>query len=167
MAAIYDDDGNYIGDDGSDDQTAYAYDNSDYTDYGIGGTDAFDWSWSGDYAGSNLPVEEIPNAAALPGEPGYGWKYYTDGTAVSPDGKYYYNGELVSDPTGGGLLGALPKGIAAGLKKAFTDKDGNIDMRAVAGAAGGLYGLYKGLKGETAAKVGYQGGIPSYTAVRE
>lgn len=33
----------------------------------------------------------------LPGQPGYGWKYYTDGTAISPDGsKYFSGGELVA-----------------------------------------------------------------------
>ena len=27
-----------------------------------------------------------------------GWKYYTDGTAIGPDGKYYYQGVQVYDP---------------------------------------------------------------------
>jgi hypothetical protein len=51
------------------------------------------------------------------------------------------------------------------LKKTFTNKDGSIDWRSVAGAAGGVYGLYQANKPQE--KVGYQGGIPEYTAVRE
>ena len=34
------------------------------------------------------------------------------------------------------------------LKSAFTDDKGNIDWRSVAGAAGGLYGLYQANKGQ-------------------
>lgn len=40
---------------------------------------------------------EVANAA-LPGDPGWGWKYYTDGTAISPDGTYYLNGSPVWSP---------------------------------------------------------------------
>jgi hypothetical protein len=169
MAAIYDDEGNYIGDDGSDDYTAYAYNNYEQFDpslYGIGD------DYSGlQYAGTDWytdpsAVTEIPNTSS-PGDPGYGYKYFSDGTVIGPDGKYYSNGELVWSPSGGGILDRLGQGVASALKKAFTDKDGNIDMRAVAGAAGGLYGLYKGMKGQNAQKVGYQGKIPEYTAVRQ
>lgn len=66
------------------------------------------------------------------------------------------------------LGGALQKvGASAfdSLKKTFTNKDGSVDWRAVAGAAGGLYGLYQANKPQE--KVGYQGGIPKYEAVRE
>lgn len=27
-----------------------------------------------------------------------GWQYFTDGTAISPDGKYYFQDKLVYDP---------------------------------------------------------------------
>lgn len=27
-----------------------------------------------------------------------GWQYYTDGTAISPDGTYYKNGQMVWNP---------------------------------------------------------------------
>lgn len=37
---------------------------------------------------------------ALPGEPGWGWSYFTDGTAIGPDGKYYFQGAEVYDPNG-------------------------------------------------------------------
>ncbi|CAN7305580.1 hypothetical protein [Acidovorax delafieldii] len=51
----------------------------------------------------NVPVTEINNTA-LPGQQGYGWSYYSDGTAISPDGKYYLNGNLVWSP-GAGAMG--------------------------------------------------------------
>ena len=52
------------------------------------------------------------------------------------------------------------------LKTAFTDpKTGGVNWRNVAGAAGGLYGLYQSQ--QKPEKTGYQGGIPKYDAVRE
>jgi hypothetical protein len=51
------------------------------------------------------------------------------------------------------------------LKNAFTSKDGSVNWRNVAGAAGGLYGLYQSQQAPE--KTGYQGGIPKYEAVRE
>lgn len=35
---------------------------------------------------------------AQEGQPGYGWRYYTDGTAIDPSGSYYYKGEKVWTP---------------------------------------------------------------------
>lgn len=35
-------------------------------------------------------AQEITNNAD-PTEPGWGWKYYTNGVAISPDGTYYLN----------------------------------------------------------------------------
>jgi hypothetical protein len=29
-----------------------------------------------------------------------GWKYYTDGTSIGPDGTYYKGGDMVYDPQG-------------------------------------------------------------------
>ena len=37
---------------------------------------------------------------ALPGQPGWAWQYFTDGTAIGPDGKYYSGGQEVYDPAG-------------------------------------------------------------------
>ena len=34
------------------------------------------------------------------GQEGYGWQYFSDGTAISPEGDYYYQGELVYTPGG-------------------------------------------------------------------
>jgi hypothetical protein len=138
---------------------------NNYYDYGMGDTFSGDWSTSQWDWTQPEQATEIPNTA-LPGQTGYGWKYYSDGTAIGPDGKYYYKGELAWSPEGGGILSSLGQGVANALKGAFT-KDGKTDWRAVASAAGGLYGMYKGMQGDKAQKVGYQGGIPSYTAIRE
>lgn len=36
--------------------------------------------------------------AALPGQPGWGWQYFSDGTVIGPDGTYYQNGAQVWRP---------------------------------------------------------------------
>jgi hypothetical protein len=77
--------------------------------------------------------------------------------------------ELTGNTTLATQLGNALKTVGAdafnALKKTFTTKDGSVDWRSVAGAAGGLYGLYQANKPQE--KVGYQGKIPEYTAVRE
>lgn len=37
-------------------------------------------------------AQEIPVSA------GNGWRYFTDGTAIGPDGTYYYKGQVAYDP---------------------------------------------------------------------
>lgn len=37
--------------------------------------------------------------SALPGSQGFGWQYFTDGTAIGPDGSYYQQGQKVWSPT--------------------------------------------------------------------
>ena len=32
---------------------------------------------------------------AKPGDTAYGWRYFSDGGAISPDGKYYLNGQYI------------------------------------------------------------------------
>lgn len=51
-------------------------------------------------AGSGLSGEwaQLIGNTASTGDPGYGWQYYTDGTAISPDGTYYHNGVAVWAP---------------------------------------------------------------------
>ena len=41
----------------------------------------------------------IPNPA-LPGQSGWGWQYFTDGTSIGPDGRYYQGGAEVYNPLG-------------------------------------------------------------------
>lgn len=38
------------------------------------------------------------NNTATPGAAGWGWQYYSDGVAISPDGTYYKNGQEVWTP---------------------------------------------------------------------
>lgn len=46
--------------------------------------------------GGGSGTAQIVNTSNLGvGDPGYGWTYYTDGTAIDPRGNYYYQGELV------------------------------------------------------------------------
>jgi hypothetical protein len=65
----------------------------------------------------------------------------------------------------GNLLSRLGTSAFNALKGAFTDSKGDVNWRNVAAAAGGLYGLYQSNRPQD--KVGYQGGIPKYEAVRE
>lgn len=50
----------------------------------------------------NAPVTEINNTA-LPGQNGWGWTYYSDGTAIDPQGRYYFQGQLVWTPGAGSM----------------------------------------------------------------
>lgn len=43
-------------------------------------------------------AQEIATSA-LPGQPGYGWRYFDDGTVIDPLGRYYSNGQLVWSPS--------------------------------------------------------------------
>lgn len=40
-------------------------------------------------------VVEIENTA-LPGQPGWGWQYFSNGAAIGPNGAYYYQGQQVA-----------------------------------------------------------------------
>jgi len=77
--------------------------------------------------------------------------------------------ELSGNPSLAAQVGSALQNVGAdafnALKKTFTNKDGSIDWRSVSGAAGGLYGLYQANKPQE--KVGYQGSIPKYEAVRK
>lgn len=48
----------------------------------------------------NVPsyTKQIFNTATA-GQEGYGWQYFSDGTAIGPDGSYYQNGQKVWSPT--------------------------------------------------------------------
>jgi hypothetical protein len=55
----------------------------------------------GRLTGANRPelsgVEQIFNPAA-PGQEGYGWQYFSDGTVIDPSGQYYQDGEMIWSP---------------------------------------------------------------------
>jgi hypothetical protein len=68
----------------------------------------------------------------------------------------------------GSTLSKIGQGAANKLVSAFTKKvngKDETDWKAVASAAGGLYGMYKSQQAQP--KTGYQGSIPKYEAVRE
>lgn len=43
-------------------------------------------------------VDEVTPGGILPGQPGYGWRYFEDGTAIDPAGNYYSGGVVVWSP---------------------------------------------------------------------
>lgn len=49
-------------------------------------------------AGTPAGAAPIANTAA-PGTDAWGWSYYTDGTAISPEGIYYKNGSVIWQPS--------------------------------------------------------------------
>lgn len=51
-------------------------------------------STSGTMGGGTVQV----NNDDLPGQPGYGWRYFTDGVSISPTGTYYKDGQAVWMP---------------------------------------------------------------------
>lgn len=99
-------------------------------------------------------VAEIENPAQ-PGQTGYGWKYYNNGTAVSPDGKYYFDGKLTYDPKDTGSSWGK---LFAKMGDAASTPQG---IAAILGTAYGMSGANKPTTG------GYKGSIPNLTAIRE
>lgn len=43
--------------------------------------------------------DQILQNDSLPGQPGWGWQYFTGGISIGPDGTYYLNGQAVSRPS--------------------------------------------------------------------
>jgi hypothetical protein len=147
-----------------------------------------------DYGGYEPPINSYDdsydqtlveiNNPAQEGQTGYGWKYYSDGTAISPSGVYYgtnSSGKTTeiydpSNPSGetsvfGRLVSSAGTAVANAVKNMFTDGKGNVNWGRVAGAAGAILSGSGGLSGlfgqGNQQKTGYQGKIPSYEAVRE
>ena len=118
--------------------------------------DGIDESVSGNYGED--PYEYVPE------------EYDYDAETNAALGNYLSTNfpELSGDPSLATQLGGVLQKVGAdafnSLKNTFM-KDGKVDWRSVAGAAGGLYGLYQANKPQE--KVGYQGKIPEYTTVRE
>jgi hypothetical protein len=129
--------------------------------------DNFDYSFGGSgygFADANDPYE-ITNTATNPGDPGYNWKYYSDGTSISPDGKYYYQGDMVYDvnnPTGGVLANLLGKNAASALKGLFVKSDGSPNLAGIGSLGMGLYGMLNKDK-----QGGYNKPVPKMEMVRE
>lgn len=66
------------------------------------------------------------------------------------------------------VLSSLPEAIGKGLLSKFTDANGNIDWTKLAGGALSAYGAYQAYQDakNPPPPTGYQGGIPSYTAIQ-
>jgi hypothetical protein len=156
--------------DSYDDNLAYDYvadDNLAYTD-----SDAseFDFSYLGNYGfGYGNETYEIPNPAQE-GQEGYGWRYFTDGTVIGPNGSYYAPNAEGNYTT---PIWSPSEGIPSLLSKlgSLFKTDGKTDWRKVATAAGGLLGASRlggrFTQAQNTEPRGYQGGIPSYSLVRE
>jgi hypothetical protein len=101
-------------------------------------------------------------------------------TAQPVDPSYYTSKEFYRDypeatnvgsdvlSTIGDYAKKFGQGALDALKNAFTKTVNGksvVDWRSIAGAAGGVYGLYRSQQAPE--KTGYQGGIPKYEAVRE
>ena len=131
--------------------------------------DDFEQDWA-DVTGGNYTMDEIAAGDDITGSD---WDYWSaigiDPDSISTDGTSPSNDEIWEQIQGGGSwLSNLPQTVLNGLKGAFTKKvngKDTTDWRAIAGAAGGLYGLYRSQ--QKPEKTGYQGGIPKYEAVRE
>lgn len=110
-------------------------------------------------------VYEIDNTDTTPGSPAYGWRYFSDGTAISPDSKYYFQGELVYDAvnTGSGALARiLGKEAAKKLRSLFVDDKGNPNLAGIATLGTTLYGLLNQDK-----QGGYSRPVPKLDMVRD
>jgi hypothetical protein len=70
---------------------------------GLGVSKVLDWGKGllGNLGFDTGLVKETPNNS-LPGQIGYGWKFFDNGTQIDPQGRYYFDGEVVYDPTASG-----------------------------------------------------------------
>jgi hypothetical protein len=157
-----------------DDSMNYGYGDSGYgfddpNNYGYG-----DSGYGFDAVNNNFDISgwdasEIQNTATTPGQEGYGWRYFTDGTAISPDGKYYSGGSLVYDPSNqsgfwGGVSNALGTKAANALKNKIMNPDGSINPAAIGTA---LAAIKMATGGNDVQTGGYNKPIPKLEAVRE
>ena len=119
--------------------------------------------------GLKTPIE-ILNTATKPGDPGWGWKYYSDGTSIGPDGKYYHKGQQIYDPANptGGIWGNLEKILGAnltkGVKSLFVNTDGSINLAGLGTVGAGLYSLLDSQKKDSG---GYNTPVQVKSAYRE
>jgi len=158
LVTYYDIDGNEVTYDDGSDVSSGNYDWYDAGDTETVTPKAVDWS------GASNITTEIENTASS-GSPGYGWKYYSDGTAISPEGKYYYQGSEVYDPanqTGfwASVSKYLPAGTAESIKKSILNPNGTVNVAALGTAAAALKSAAGGNKVNP---VGWQGSVPMDT----
>ena len=150
--------------------------------------DDFDAIWDAITGGANYVAGDEPRSYdwqmhlerafeifpdVLPGQEGYNWRYFSDGTAISPEGVYFYGGEKVYDPnqptTFSSLLATaaqkLPSQALNSLKGMLFKPDGSINPAALGTLAAAAYGVLGG--GFDVKTGGYNKPVPKMTAVRE
>lgn len=128
-----------------------------------------DWVDTGDDYGYN-PLDDTSGTGGIDD-----WSYL-NGVWTDPSGQPWDTTDTSLDEdslkafydAGGtsSMLSKLGSGIFNRLKSAYTNKDGSTNWKAIAATAGGLAGLY-GAMSNKSQPTGFQGKIPSYTAVRE
>jgi len=147
-----------------DDDSGYWYEyddgiSADSSDPDVGGPQSgggADTSQTSDTAQSDY-VTEITNPA-LPGQTGYGWRYFSNGTAIGPDGKYYnQDGQVAYDPSSRSDSARLI-GLAKGAVEKLSTPQG------IAGLLGTAYALSTSQAPKTG---GWKGTIPKLTAIRQ
>jgi hypothetical protein len=128
---------------------------------------AYDWD---NYLGG---IFEINTGNLTSGQAGYNWTYYSDGTAISPEGVYYFDGKKVYDPADQGSFISmlttaakkLPEQAMGALKNALFKPDGSINPAAIGTLAAAAYGFLGG--GNEIKTGGYNRPVPKMDAVRE
>lgn len=133
----------------------------DLTTTSTGGYDISDDYW-GDIVGGN-------SQDTYQGEDYYwGDVFGTGGYDISDD---YWGDLSTQEPSVIDTVGRIVKELGTSalnnLKAVYKKSDGSTDWSRIAATAGGLYGLYSSMNQKPQQPTGYQGGIPSYTAVRE
>lgn len=58
------------------------------------------WVFLGSKKATAAQVVNVTPDGILPGSPGYGWQYYSDGITIDPQGVYRLNGEVKWKPEG-------------------------------------------------------------------
>lgn len=133
------------------------------------GADEHDYSWS---LTGDQPYE-IDTSYLLPGQEGYGWRYFSDGTAIAPSGKYYYQGSEVYDPGNQSSLGnlfsaamqKLPSQLLGAAKSTLFKPDGSLNLAAMGTLAAAAYGA-RGGNQITPGVGGYSEPIPKLAMTR-
>lgn len=134
-------------------------DTSEVDQYGEGWSEFF-----GDYI-SNLSPEDQLFAEDLKDIVGGGYTF-DEIAAGDPSlfGAYQEDPSILTSI--GNIIKTYGGSALSGLKNTFTKSDGSPDWKTIATVGGGILGLMGVGKTEQRPS-GYQGGIPSYTAVRE
>jgi hypothetical protein len=127
---------------------------------------AYNWD---NYLGG---IYEVDTGTLNPGDPGYGYRYFSDGTAITPSGEYYFGGQKVYDPADQNSIGQLlldaakkvPKQALDALKSKLFKPDGGFDPAALGTLATAAYGAFGG--GNDIQTGGYNEPVPKQTLVR-